>query len=72
MVTSGRYRHYKGPEYFVIGCAKHTESGEVFVVYEALYGDHQLWIRPESMFLEHVKVGNQSVPRFSYIGSSRE
>lgn len=72
MITPGRYRHYKGNEYLVIGSAKHTETGEMFVVYQALYGDRLFWVRPEKMFLETVKVGDQTVPRFSYIGPVKE
>ncbi|MGO8677891.1 MAG: DUF1653 domain-containing protein [Limisphaerales bacterium] len=70
MITPGRYRHYKGHEYMVIGTAKHTETGEAFVVYRALYGDRQLWIRPEIMFLEQVLVDGNKTSRFSYIAPS--
>jgi len=70
MVNKGRYRHYKGGEYYVIGCAIHSETGESVVVYRALYGDQQLWVRPESMFLENVLIDGQSVPRFLYIDES--
>ena len=64
MVEPGRYRHYKGKEYEVIGCARHTETEEDFVVYRALYGDHGLWIRPKKMFVEEVEVGGKRIPRF--------
>ena len=61
MVKLGRYRHYKGKEYEVIGCAKHSETEEEFVVYKALYGEGGLWVRPIGMFLESVMVGVKSV-----------
>lgn len=64
MIALGRYRHYKGKDYEVIGCAKHSETEEEFVVYRALYGEHGLWIRPKAMFLETVTVDGQTVPRF--------
>jgi hypothetical protein len=58
------YRHYKGKDYQVIGCAKHSETGEEFVVYRALYGKRGLWIRPKAMFLDTVTVDGKPVPRF--------
>ena len=66
-VQPGRYRHYKGKEYQVLGCARHTETEEEFVVYQALYGERGLWIRPKAMFLEDVKIGTTMIPRFVYI-----
>jgi len=66
-VQPGRYRHYKGKEYQVLGCARHTETEEEFVIYQALYGEHSLWIRPKAMFLENVKIGMTMIPRFVYI-----
>jgi hypothetical protein len=63
----GRYRHYKGQEYKVIGIAKHSEDLEEFVVYRALYGDGQLWIRPRKMFMEQVTVDGKKVARFEYL-----
>lgn len=67
MIQPGRYRHYKGNEYAVIGVAKHSETEEEFVVYRALYGDHGLWIRPVEMFVESVSVNGRAVPRFQRI-----
>jgi hypothetical protein len=67
-IKLGIYRHYKGHDYQVIGCATHTESGEEFVVYRALYGVHQLWVRPKAMFVSNVTVEGRQVPRFRYIG----
>lgn len=64
----GRYRHYKGKDYEVIGVARHSETEEELVVYRPLYGDQGLWVRPLSMFRETVDVAGESVPRFSYLG----
>lgn len=64
----GRYRHYKGQHYEVIGTARHSETEEVLVVYRALYGTGGLWVRPVEMFCESVKSGAESVPRFLYVG----
>ena len=62
----GIYEHYKGNKYEVIGIAKHSETLEDFAVYKALYGEHGLWIRPLSIFLEEVQVDGKKVPRFKY------
>ena len=67
-VQPGRYRHFKGKEYTVIGVARHSEHEEEFVVYRQEYGDHGLWVRPKAMFLETVEIGGQTVPRFQYLG----
>jgi len=67
MIQPGRYRHYKGNEYEVIGTARHSETEEEFVVYRALSGERGLWIRPASMFTEPVLVAGRSVPRFQLI-----
>ena len=64
MVQPGRYRHYKGNEYEVIGEARHSETDEPFVVYRALYGERGLWIRPAAMFLETVTIDGRPEPRF--------
>ena len=69
-VQPGRYRHYKGKEYQVFGCARHTETEEEFVVYQALYGECGLWIRPKAMFLEDVKIGTTMIPRFVFVAPS--
>ena len=66
-VKEGKYRHFKGKEYEVLGIAKHSETLEEFVVYKALYGDGQLWIRPLFSFNEMVDQGNKQVPRFEFI-----
>lgn len=67
-VKPGRYRHYKGKEYQVIGIAKHSENLENYVVYRALYGDGQLWIRPSEMFLGLITVDDRKIARFEYLG----
>ena len=64
----GRYRHFKGGEYEVIGIARHSETDEAMVVYRALYGDGGLWVRPESMFQDTLERDGQIKPRFEYIG----
>ena len=64
-VEPGRYRHYKGNHYEVIGTARHSETEEPMVVYRPLYGEGGLWVRPEAMFLEQVEVGGVLLPRFS-------
>src|SRR6516162_11460431 len=69
-VQPGRYRHYKGKEYTVLGVALHSETQEEFVVYRQEYGDHGLWVRPKQMFSETVKVDGQDLPRFQPLGSS--
>lgn len=68
----GVYEHYKGKKYRVIGVAKHGETLEDMVVYEALYENElsKLWVRPIKIFLEEVEVGDKSMPRFRYIGNS--
>jgi hypothetical protein len=68
-VRIGRYRHYKGKEYTVIGVARHSETEEELVGYRKEYDDHGLWVRPLGMFLENVEVNGQMVPRFQYVGS---
>ena len=70
MVEPGRYRHYKGYEYEVLGVARLSETEEEYVVYRACYGDHGQWIRPAAMFLETVMVNGQSYPRFQFLAVS--
>lgn len=67
MLKLGKYRHYKGNEYELIGVAKHSETLEELVVYRALYGNHDLWIRPLKMFLEEVEIDGRKTSRFVYI-----
>ena len=68
----GIYRHFKGQNYEVIDVAYHSETEEAYVVYRALYGEKQLWIRPLQHFLESVNRENHSIPRFKYIGTDTE
>ncbi len=68
----GRYRHYKGNEYTVLGLARHSETQEELVVYRQEYGDHGLWVRPKQMFTETVKVDGRDVLRFQPLASSSE
>jgi hypothetical protein len=67
-LPSGRYRHYKGNEYQVLGLATHSETDEILVVYRCLYGNYGLSVRPLDMFTEQVEVEGESVPRFRYLG----
>lgn len=64
----GRYRHYKGKDYEVLGVARHSETEEEVVVYRLRYGDFSLWVRPRTMFLESVEVEGHRVPRFAWVG----
>ena len=67
-MKSGRYRHFKGGEYELIGVAKHSETAEEMAVYRALYGERGLWVRPLAMFQETVKYDGKIQPRFTYLG----
>jgi len=64
----GLYRHYKGNDYRVISLARHSETLEPVVVYQALYGERGIWIRPAPMFLETVEIAGKLVPRFARTG----
>jgi hypothetical protein len=68
MIRTGRYRHYKGNDYQVVGIARHSETEEDLVVYRKLYGDGSLWVRPLAMFMEDVTVDGRTVPRFEWLG----
>ncbi|MFZ2225860.1 MAG: DUF1653 domain-containing protein [Candidatus Moraniibacteriota bacterium] len=68
----GKYKHYKGKYYEVLGVAHHSETLEELVVYRALYdskefGENALWVRPKMMFLEKVMVDGKKVPRFEFV-----
>lgn len=67
-IKLGKYRHFKGNEYRVIGIAQHSETMEKLVVYQALYGEFGLWVRPLKMWTEQVDRDGYSGPRFQYIG----
>jgi hypothetical protein len=69
LMEFGRYRHYKGNLYVVIGVARHSETDEELVVYRPDYGERGLWVRPQSMFLESVEFNGQTVPRFEFLGA---
>jgi len=68
----GKYKHYKGKMYEVIGFAKHSETLEELVVYKALYksegfGNNVLWVRPRKMFFESLEIDGKKIPRFEFI-----
>ena len=67
-IKPGRYRHFKGNEYRVLYLARHSETLEPMVVYQALYGEHGIWVRPASMWNETVERGGQRLRRFTYLG----
>ena len=67
-IRPGRYRHFKGGEYQVLGMAKHSETLEPMVVYRALYGEGGLWVRPAAMWNETVERDGQAFRRFTYMG----
>jgi len=60
----GRYKHYKGNEYEVIGTAKHSETEEELVVYFAVKSPEQLWVRPLAMFVEYIELNGENIQRF--------
>lgn len=64
----GRYRHFKGNEYRLLYVARHSETMEPMVVYQALYGEGGIWVRPAGMWNEQVDRDGYSGPRFTYIG----
>ena len=66
-LAPGRYCHYKGGEYTVMGVAQHSETGEALVVYRPEYGERGLWVRPLSMFRESVETPDGPLPRFALI-----
>ena len=73
MIQTGKYQHYKGKLYEVVGVAHHSETLEPLVVYKALYhspdfGENALWVRPLNMFTELVDINGVQVPRFKYLG----
>jgi len=66
-MKTGIYQHYKGNYYQVIGIARNSETLEEVVVYQALYGEKGLWVRPLSMFQETAVINDKIIPRFNYI-----
>lgn len=67
-ICPGRYRHFKGGEYRVFCVARHSETEEPMVVYQALYGERGIWVRPASMWNELVERDGETFCRFTYIG----
>lgn len=67
-IRKGRWRHFKGGEYQVLGMARHSETGEEMVVYRALYGEGGVWVRPASMWEETVERDGTTYQRFTYLG----
>jgi len=67
-IRAGRYRHFKGGEYEVIGMALHSETLEQMVIYRPLYGDMAIWVRPHDMFLDMKVIDGQQIPRFAFLG----
>jgi hypothetical protein len=63
----GRYRHYKGGEYEVVGVARHSETQEALVVYRPLYNASGLWVRPHAMFFEVGEFAGKTQPRFAKV-----
>ena len=70
-IKLGKYRHFKGGEYQVIGTAKHSESLDIMVIYKPLYeleeGELETWVRPIEMFFDTKELDGQEVPRFAFI-----
>ncbi len=67
-IKLGKYKHFKGNEYRVIGVAKNSETLEETVVYRALYGEKELWVRPASMWNETIERDGKTFKRFEYVG----
>lgn len=70
--TPGLYRHYKGGLYRLVGIARHSETLEDMVVYQALYGEHGLWVRPLGMWEEQVTVNGVAQPRFARLPDDQQ
>ena len=68
----GRYKHYKGMLYDVLGTVRHSETLEPMTLYRALYGSHGLWVRPAAMFLERVVIEGVEQARFALIAESEQ
>ncbi|GGY37336.1 hypothetical protein GCM10011297_08060 [Bacterioplanes sanyensis] len=67
-LAKGRYRHYKGNDYRVIDLVRHSETEEWLVLYQPLYGEQDLWVRPYDMFVETVDINGHPQPRFAFVG----
>lgn len=71
-IQTGIYQHYKGQQYRVFAVAQHSETEELMVVYQALYGAFGLWVRPLTMFVEQVEVAGQMQPRFALLSAENQ
>ena len=71
-IKPGKYRHFKGNCYEVIGVRRHSETMEKMVVYRALYGEHGLWVRPAAMWTEIVDRDGYHGPRFQFLESNTD
>jgi len=67
-IKLGRYKHFKGNEYLVLHIAKHSETLETIVVYQALYGERGVWVRPATMWNETIELDGKIFKRFEYCG----
>jgi hypothetical protein len=67
-IKIGRYRHFKGNEYQVLYIARHSETRELMIVYQALYGERGIWVRPASMWNETIERDGNTYKRFEYLG----
>mgnify|MGYP000020282714 FL=1 len=68
MLKPGRYQHFKGNYYQVLHVAKHSETEELYVVYQPEYGEREIWIRPLAMFNETIERDGKTLKRFQYVG----
>lgn len=67
-IKLGKYRHFKGNEYEVIGIANHSETLQKMVVYRALYGEKEIWVRPAEMWDEEITRDGKTFKRFEFVG----
>lgn len=68
-LPAGVYRHFKGRYYLVLGEARHSETGEILIVYQPLYGEPQWFVRPKAMFVETVEYEGREISRFQFVGA---
>ena len=72
VIPLGRYRHYKGKDYSVVGFARHSETNETMVLYVPLYGEGGYWVRPLAMFTQTVTHEGRQMPRFTLVDEDAE